>query len=197
MFRKLALIVLSVSALACGDDKPAADKSNVGAPCGGEIDCMGAADTCLFSQTLSGFGVSSGGVVHYGQGYCTATCKTHAECGRGGKCPIGEALTHASIPAQYRSVADEVLGSASNCYQPCTTVSDCRTNYQCNTIPAALTGESGSSVAINLVLSAVLEGPISTDKYCLPVAASVPDAGALPDAGGAPDAGKALADASR
>jgi hypothetical protein len=184
MYRKLTLVALGLSALACGDDKPGSNEnSNIGAACGGTIECMGAADTCLDTQTLSGFGLATGGVVRYADGYCTSPCQAHSECGAGGKCPVGDALAHADIPEQYRSTANEILGTASYCYQPCKTQGECRPRYQCNTIPAALTGDSAASFAATLVLTSILEGSISTDKYCLPVPASAADAGIGSDAG--------------
>jgi hypothetical protein len=170
---ELALLVLASSLLACGDDE-SAETSNVGAACGGESDCTGAADACLITQTLSGFGVTGGGVIRYRDGYCTAACSSDADCGKTGKCPVGESLAAAEIPAQYRSVADEILDTASNCYQPCSMPAECRSGYQCNTIPLALTGDGAGSEAIDRVIRTLIEGPLSTDKYCLPLA---PDAG--------------------
>jgi hypothetical protein len=172
--RLLSLALLVVGLLACGDETSAED-SNVGAACGGETDCQGATNACLITQTLSGFGVTGGGVIRYRDGYCTTACLTDAECGKAGKCPVGEAIAAADISAQYRSVADEIVDTASHCYQTCSAPADCRSGYQCNTIPAALTGDGAGSEAIDLVIRTILEGPISTDTYCLPLAA---DAGA-------------------
>jgi hypothetical protein len=167
--RQLAFLVLASSLLACGDETTT-EESNVGAACGGYTDCQGSTDACLITQTLSGFGVTGGGVIRYKDGYCTTACQSNAECGEAGKCPVGEAIAAASIPAQYRSVADEIMDTASNCYQTCSAATDCRSGYQCNTIPSALTGEGAGSEAIDLVIRTILEGPISTDKYCLPLA---------------------------
>lgn len=166
--RKLALLALAASVLACGDGKTA-ETSNVGAACAGETDCQGATDACLITQTLSGFGVTAGGVVRYEGGYCTAACRSDEQCGAGGKCPVGEALAAADVPPQYRSIAEEIVDTASNCYQACSAPGDCRSGYQCNTIPAALTGDGPGSEPVDLVIRSILAGPISTDTYCLPV----------------------------
>lgn len=171
--RQLAFLVLVVSLLACGDEKTS-EESNVGAACSGETDCQGASGACLITQTLSGFGVTSGGVIRYSDGYCTAACRTHADCGKSGKCPVGEALAASSVPAQYRSIANEIVDTASNCYQTCSAPGDCRSGYQCNTIPAALTGDGPGSEPVDLVIRSILDGPISTETYCLPLG---PDAG--------------------
>jgi len=179
MHRVLAFgsVLLASSLLACGDEKPS-ETSNVGAACGGETDCQGAADGCLITQTLSGFGVASAGVVRYADGYCTAACRMDSECGAGARCPVGTAITAAEIPPQYAAVADEIVDTASNCYQTCAAPGDCRSGYQCNTIPAALTGEGEGSEAIDLVIRTIVDGPISTDTYCLPLRgdAGMPDA---------------------
>jgi hypothetical protein len=176
--QKLAVLVaLALGVVACAEEKKAAE-SNVGAACGGEDDCTGSADICLITQTLSGFGVTAGGIVRYRGGYCTSACRAHTDCGKAGKCPIGQAITEASIPAQYRSAANEIVETASNCYQPCMAQSECRDGYQCNTIPAALTGNGSRSDALDFVLNAIIEGSIASDKYCLPSASSPADAGA-------------------
>jgi hypothetical protein len=169
----IAFLVVASSLLACGDEKPP-EESNVGAACSGEIDCAGEADACLITQTLSGFGVTAGGVIRYQGGYCTAACTRDADCGKTGKCPVGEALSAADIPPQYTSIAQDILDTASNCYQPCVAPSDCRSGYQCNTIPGALTGEGVGAEAVDLVIRTLIEGPISMEKYCLPLG---PDAG--------------------
>jgi hypothetical protein len=169
----LAFLVVAASLLACGDEETA-EASNVGAACGGETDCKGEADACLITQTLSGFGVTGGGVVRYPNGYCTAACTSDAQCGKTGKCPVGEALSTTEIPAQLQSVAEEILDTASNCYQPCSMPGECRSGYQCNTIPAALTGDGAGSEAVDRVIRTLIEGPLSTDQYCLPLG---PDAG--------------------
>jgi hypothetical protein len=178
MLRVVAWLALALSVVACGDEKGGKDETNLGAPCNAETDCKGAVDTCLSTQILSGFGVAGGGIVKYQDGYCSSACKRDTECGTGGACPVGEALASADIPQMYRGVADQILASASNCYKPCSSASACRDGYQCSTIPAALTGDSATTLVTATVLEAVLAGSISTDKYCLPIGGTAADAGA-------------------
>jgi hypothetical protein len=98
--------------------------TNVGSACEQlEHRCDGPLAQCM-EISLSG--------AFYQNGYCTADCRSSAECGPGGECPVGESMRAApSYP--IRSTW------ARKCFKSCdpTVASSCRSGYACMSLAEA------------------------------------------------------------
>jgi hypothetical protein len=145
---------------------------NVGGRCTSSTDCRGTGATCLTS-------LGEGSLrFDLPDGYCTATCTAHAECGAGGGCPLGEIMRDPAFPVDITSIVQV----PSVCLDRCkaSEASPCRTGYVClslrDLVPANIR---------NSPIGLLLLGPNFTDTYCIPpVEIMLPgsDAG-VPDGG--------------
>jgi hypothetical protein len=98
--------------------------SNVGTPCSLlSHSCRGAAAQCLEISYSGAF---------YAGGYCTADCKSSAECGPGGECPVGDAE---SLEPDY----DFRSTWARKCFKSCQpgALDSCRAGYACMSLADA------------------------------------------------------------
>jgi len=98
--------------------------TNVGESCSGVgRDCHGSAAQCLEVSYSGAF---------YAGGYCTADCKSNAECGPQGECPVPEAM-HAAPTYAFRSTW------ARKCFRSCTpgVPGECRAGYGCLSLAEA------------------------------------------------------------
>jgi hypothetical protein len=149
MKRILASLILTMVLAACDEDEPdlpeeepepildagePADASveagvpkvtNVGEACGLGLgrDCRGPAAQCLEISYSGAF---------YAGGYCTADCKSNAECGPEGVCPVPEAV-RAQPSYPFRSTW------ARKCFRSCKpgVPGECRIGYACLSLAEA------------------------------------------------------------
>lgn len=89
-----------------------------GAPCAADADCKGTGTRCITTSQISG--------LTYPGGFCTVGCKTDAECGEGGACPL------ASIDASVFP-SPEIQKAVTVCLPKCEADTDCREGYVCST----------------------------------------------------------------
>lgn len=123
----------------------------LGSPCAADTDCTatGTGAKCITKGATTG--------ILFPEGYCTLNCKTDAQCGKTGICPLGRL---ADLAAAFLPDAGAAASSISLCFTKCTADKDCRTGYTCVAPPALPFG-----------------GAAPAAKYCQP---PLPDGGALP-----------------
>lgn len=133
----------------------------LGSPCAADTDCTGAGAKCITKGATTG--------LVFPEGYCTSNCKTDAQCGPTGVCPLGRL---ADLAAAFLPDAGAAASNISLCFNKCTADSDCRTGYSCVAPPALPFGGAAASAV----------------KYCQP---PLPDGGVggLPGLPGLPGGG--------
>ena len=139
--------------------------TNVLAQCSASAQCMGTAATCDTGLAL-GPAATAVTTPYPGGGACSATCSKASDCGPGGTCPVGEAITIGGAPAQM------ALGTVGHCSRSCslTPPSGCPTGYACLTLNI-LSQQRGETP---------MPFPFLNAPFCLPLPR--PDGG-VPDGG--------------
>lgn len=142
----------------------AVSPGTLGSACAVDTDCAatGAGAKCITKGATTG--------IVFPEGYCTLNCKTDAQCGKTGVCPLGRL---ADLAKTFLPDAGAAAASISVCFTKCTADTDCRTGYACVAPPALPFGGAAAK-------------PV---KYCQP---PLPDAGVggaipgFPGGGGLP-----------